>query len=135
MRPAVPKPRHITRWIMTDPQHLAPDQHAQLTDVLASCPELRAVAGHVRDFADLMNKHRGDRMPDWMLRVQADNLPALHSLVTGLRRDLDVVTAGLTMIWSSGPGRGRREQNQNNKRSMYGRAGFDLLRRRVLLNA
>jgi transposase len=38
-----------------------------------------------------------------MLRVQADNLPALHSLVTGLRRDLDAVTAGLTMIWSSGP--------------------------------
>jgi hypothetical protein len=54
-----------------------------------------------------MNKHRGDRLPDWMLRVQADNLPALHSLVTGLRRDLDAVTAGLTMIWSSGPA-GRR---------------------------
>jgi hypothetical protein len=49
---------------------------AQLADILASCPELQAVAGHVRDFADLMNKHRGDRLPDWMLRVQADNLPA-----------------------------------------------------------
>ncbi|MEV4135577.1 hypothetical protein AB0J72_25795 [Dactylosporangium sp. NPDC049742] len=71
IRPAVPKPRHITRWIMTDPQHLAPDEDAQLTDVLGSCPELRAVAGHVRDFADLMNKHRGDRLPDWMLWVQA----------------------------------------------------------------
>jgi transposase len=55
------------------------------------------------DFADLMNKQRGDRLPDWMLRVQADNVPALHSLVTGLRRDLDAVTAGLTMTWSSGP--------------------------------
>ena len=33
---------------MTNPQHLTPDQHAQLTDVLASCPELQAVAGHVR---------------------------------------------------------------------------------------
>jgi hypothetical protein len=77
---------------MTDPQHLAPDEQAQLSNVLASCPELHAVAGHVRDFADLMNKHRGDRLPDWMLRVQADNLPALHSLVTGLRRDLDAVT-------------------------------------------
>jgi len=38
-----------------------------------------------------------------MLRVQADNLPALHSPVIGLRRDLDAVTAGLTMTWSSGP--------------------------------
>jgi hypothetical protein len=32
-RPAVPKPRHITRWIMTNPQHLTPDQHTQLTRV------------------------------------------------------------------------------------------------------
>jgi len=133
-RPAVPKPRHITRWIMTDPQHLAPDQHVQLTDVLASCPELQAVAGHVRDFADLMNKHCGDRLPDWMARVQADNLPALHSLVTGLRRDLDAVTAGLTMIWSSGPVEGAVNRIKTIKRSMYGRAGFDLLRRRILLS-
>jgi hypothetical protein len=79
---------------MTDPQHLAPGQHAQLVEVLASCPELHAAADHVRDFADLMNKRRGDCLPDWMLRVQADNLPALHSLVTGLRRDLDAVIAG-----------------------------------------
>jgi len=135
MRPAVPKPRHITRWIMTNPQHLTPDQHAKLTGVLASCPELQAVAAHVRDFADLMNKHRGDRLPDWMLRVQADNLPALHSLVTGLRRDLDAVTAGPTMIWSSGPVEGAVNRIKTIKRSMYGRAGFDLLRRRILLSA
>jgi transposase len=120
---------------MTDPQHLTTDQHAQLTEVLASCPELQAVAGHVRDFADLMNKHRGDRLPDWMQRVQDDNLPALHSLVTGLRRDLDAVTAGLTMLWSSGPVEGAVNRIKTIKRSMYGRAGFELLRRRILLNA
>jgi len=134
IRPAIPKPRRITRWIMTDPQHLTSDDHAQLTDVLANCPELQAVANHVRDFADLMNKHRGDRLPDWMLQVQADNLPALHSLVTGLRRDLDAVTAGLTMIWSSGPVEGAVNRIKTIKRSMYGRAGFDLLRRRILLS-
>ena len=133
-RPPVPKPRHITRWIMTDPQHLTPDQHTQLADVLARCPELHAVADHVRDFADIMNKHRGDRLPDWMLRVQADNLPALHSLVTGLRRDLAAVTAGLTMTWSSGPVEGAVNRIKTLKRSMYGRAGFDLLRRRILLS-
>lgn len=134
-RPTVPKPRHITRWIMTDPQHLTSDQRAGLADVLASCPELQAVAGHVRDFADLMNKHRGDRLPDWMQQVQADNLPALHSLVTGLRRDLAAATAGLTLTWSSGPVEGAVNRIKTIKRSMYGRAGFDLLRRRILLSA
>jgi transposase len=98
-----PRSRSPTRWPAScpgsgDESHAAParQEHPQR-------PELQAVAGHVRDFADLMNKHRGERLPDWMLRAQADNLPALHSLVTGLHRDLDAVTAGLTMIWSSGP--------------------------------
>lgn len=134
VRPAVPKPRRITRWIMTDPQRLAPGDHAELGDVLACCPELHAVAGHVRDFAELMNKHRGDRLLDWMHRVQADNLPALHSLVKGLRRDLDAVTAGLTLPWNSGPVEGAVNRIKTIKRSMYGRAGFDLLRRRILLS-
>jgi transposase len=136
--PAVPKPRLITRRIMTDPQHLDPDETDQLTNALASCPELHATARHVRDFADLMNKHRGDRLPDWMQRVQADPLPALHSLITGLRRDtqgLAAVTAGLTLNWSSGPAEGNVNRIiKTIKRQMYGRAAFPLLRKRILLN-
>ncbi|WP_444543363.1 transposase [Micromonospora sonchi] len=135
VRPAIPKPRHITRWIMTDPVRLAPEQRAQLTDALAYCPELQATATHVRDFADLMRKRRGERLLDWMQRVEADDLPALHSLITGLRRDLDAVTAGLTLPWSSGPVEGNVIRIKTIKRQMRGRASFDLLRKRILLAA
>jgi transposase len=78
-RPAVPKPRRLTGWIMTDPDHLTDTDRTQLTTALASCPELAATARHVREFADLMRTRRGERLPDWMHRVQDDNLPALHS--------------------------------------------------------
>lgn len=132
--PEVPKPRHLTRWIMTDPQRLKPEQADQLAHAVASCPELQATANHVREFADLMNKHRGDRLADWMQRVQADPLPALHSLVTGLRRDLDAVVAGLTMLWNSGPVEGNVNRIKTLKRQMYGRASFPLLRKRILLH-
>jgi transposase len=131
-RPAVPKPRRITRWIMTDPDHLDTNDKAAFTTVLAGCPELAALAGHVRDFADLMNKHRGDRLTDWIHAVDADNLPHLHSLTTGLRRDLAAVTAGLTLPYSSGPVEGNVNRIKTIKRQMYGRAGFDLLRKRIL---
>jgi transposase len=134
-RPAVPKPRRITRWIMTDPDHLDPDDRNQLTTVLGACPELQAIARHVRDFADLMNKHRGDRLTAWMNTAEADNLPHLHSLITGLRRDLAAVTAGLTETYSSGPVEGNVNRVKTIKRSMYGRASFSLLRKRILLNA
>jgi hypothetical protein len=37
-------------------------------------------------------------LTDWIRRVQADPPPALHSLLTGLRPDLDAVEAGLTLL-------------------------------------
>ena len=78
---------------------------------------------------------RRDRLTDWIHRVQADPLPALHSLITGLRRDLDAVIAGLTMPWNSGPVEGNVNRIKTIKRQMYGRASFSLLRKRILLNA
>jgi Transposase len=134
-RPEVPKPRHLSRWIMTDPRHLNVEQTDQLAKALTACPELHATAEHVRTFADLMNKRRGDRLTDWIHRVQADPLPALHSLITGIRRDLDAVVAGLTMPWNSGPVEGNVNRIKTIKRQMYGRASFSLLRKRILLNA
>jgi hypothetical protein len=105
-KPAVPKPRQVVKWIMTEPGKLDPDEHAQLTAALAGCRHLQATTDHVRNLADLMHKHRGDRLPAWMEQVEADELPALHSLVVGLRRDLAAVTAGITLPWSSAPSRG-----------------------------
>jgi transposase len=134
-RPQVPKPRRISRWIMTDPDHLDPNDRAQLAAVIGACPELASAARHVRDFADLMNKHRGDRLDSWIQAVEADNLPHLHSLTTGLRRDLDAVTAGLTEDHNSGPVEGHVNRVKTIKRQMYGRASFDLLRKRILLAA
>jgi transposase len=133
-RPVVPKPRLITRWMMTDPSRLTADETVALNDVLAACPELAAAARHVRDFADLMHKRRGERIHHWMKAVTVDDLPAMHSLVTGLRRDLAAVIAGLTMTWSSGAVEGTVNKIKNLKRQMYGRAGFPLLRTRILLN-
>ena len=41
-----------------------------------------------------MRDRRGDRLPEWIARVRADELPALHSFVTGLEHDFAAVTAG-----------------------------------------
>lgn len=100
-RPA-PKPRRIVRWIMTNPGHLADADAAELKEIRAACPHLDAVTRHVRDFADMMRDLHGDQLPAWMERVTEDELPALHSLINGLRRDLDAVTAALSSPWSSG---------------------------------
>jgi hypothetical protein len=44
------------------------------------------------------------------------------------------VVAGLTMPYSNGPIEGANTKVTLLKRQMYGRAGFDLLRQRILLS-
>ena len=131
-RPAVPKPRHIVRWIMTEDGRLTDEQRRQLNRVLAACPHLSALAGHVRGFAHMMANRDGQRLDRWMAAVDNHDLPALHSLTTGLRRDHAAVTAGLTLTWSSGPVEGAVNRIKTIKRQMYGRASLALLRKRIL---
>jgi transposase len=90
-------------------------------------------AGPDQAFATMMCQLRDAQLESWMGAVTSDDLPALHSFVTGLRRDHDAVIAGLTLPWNSGPVEGHVNRIKMLKRQMFGRAKHDLLRKRVLL--
>ncbi|MFD3622712.1 transposase [Streptomyces sp. NPDC058676] len=60
-------------------------------------------------------------------------LPSLRRFAQHLERDLDAVMASLTQTWSSGVVEGHVNRIKMLKRQMFGRAGFELLRKRVLL--
>jgi transposase len=132
--PLPPKVRAVTAWIMTRPDRLDNADRASLDAILAASPELAAVTASVRAFAAIMNERRGRKLLEpWMTAALAIGEPALRSFVTGLRADQDAVTNGLTLPWSSGAVEGHVNRIKMLKRQMYGRAGPDLLRRRVLL--
>ncbi|MGW4359551.1 transposase [Streptomyces californicus] len=81
----------------------------------------------------MLTQLRGERLPEWIAAVRADDLPSFHTFINGLERDLAAVTAGLTLPWSSGTVEGHVNRIKMSKRQMYGRAGFKFLRKRVLL--
>lgn len=133
--PPPPKPRQVTRWIMTHPDHLASDDAAELARLLDASPALAAAAGHVRSFAGMMTRRQGLlALEDWLTAVEAGNQPGLHSFARGIRRDQQAVTAGLALPYSSGALEGKNCKIKYLKRLMYGRANFDLLRKMALLN-
>jgi Transposase len=133
-KPTVPKVKAVTSWIMTSPGNLADADKASLEAILAASPELAVVAESVRAFAAIMNKRRGRKLLEpWMTAAEATGEPVLRSFVTGLRADHDAVTNGLSLRWSSGSVEGHVNRIKMLKRQMYGRAGPDLLRRRILL--
>lgn len=130
-----PSPRKLTCWITTDPAKLTDTTRTRLEHLLKQCPQMAAVAAHVRAFAALLTADRdGDlpahtaRLDTWMAAVRADDLPALHSFCEGLLIDRDAVIAGLALPYSNGPAEGVVTKTKLVKRQMYGRAGFTLLR-------
>ena len=133
--PPAPKTRQVTRWLLTRPDRLDPDDQARLAAVTAGCPHLDALAGHIRAFAKMMTRRQGLlALEDWLTRVEADDQPELRSFANGIRRDQQAVTAGLALPYSSAAMEGNVNKIKMIKRQMYGRASFPLLRKRVILH-
>jgi transposase len=128
-----PSPRTVSGWILRRPETLTERDQLQLKTVRNQCPELDALTRHVRSFATMLTDRQGERLPEWLDAVRQDDLPSLHTLATGIDRDLDAVIAGLSLPWSSGAVEGHVNRIKMLKRQMFGRAGFQLLRKRVLL--
>lgn len=128
----LPQPRRVVRWIMTAPDRLSETDVAELKEIRTGCPHLDLTVRHVRDFAAMMRDQNAAALPDWMDRVIADDLPALHSLVNGFRRDLDAVTAAFATPWNSGQVEGHVTRAKLLKRMGFGRAHLPLLRKRIL---
>ncbi|WP_281249713.1 transposase [Nonomuraea wenchangensis] len=128
-----PTVRQATSWFLRNPANLDPDEHHRLQVLTTACPQLAALHERVHQFAEMMTHRRGQNLETWMNAVLNDDLPELRSFVTGLRRDQDAVTAGLTLPYSSGPVEGHVNRTKMLKRQMYGRANPDLLRKRILL--
>jgi transposase len=131
--PGPPKARDLARWITADPDNLDDEEKEKLAKARERCPHLDALAGHVTEFAKILTGRHGGRLGDWIVAVEADDQPDLHSFVRGIKRDYDAVLNGLTMRWSSGVVEGNVNRVKMLKRQTYGRAGFLLLRKRVLL--
>lgn len=74
----------------------------------------------------------GHRLDAWLTRVAESGLPELQSFAAGVEKDKDAVKAGLTWAVNNGLVEGHVTKLKLIKRTMYGRAGFALLRQRVL---
>ncbi|MFD7606035.1 transposase [Streptomyces mirabilis] len=96
-------------------------------------PELDRLTGHVRRFAVMMTGRHGDRLENWIADAEQDTLAPLASFARNLLRDFDAVRNGLSLPHSSGAVAGNINPLKMLKRQMFGRAGLDLFRKRVLL--
>ena len=80
-----------------------------------------------------MLRHReGHRLDAWLQQVEHSGLPELQSFAAGIQRDKAAVQAGLTWQINNAMVEGHVTKLKLIKRQGYCRAGFQLLRKRVL---
>jgi transposase len=101
----------------------------------AAVPALAAAYALAQDFAAMLRDRQGQRLDEWIAQAVAAESVELRGFATGLLPDKEAVEAGLTLSWSTGPCEGHIHKVKLIKRSMFGKAGFALLRRRVLAAA
>lgn len=94
--------RQVTGWLTRRPKSLTEDERLELKTILDRSDVLTTTHQHVRGFAEMLTTGHGERLGEWMRDVDAHGSPALRYFVAGLRTDLDAVTAGLTLDYSSG---------------------------------
>ncbi|MFD1502975.1 transposase, partial [Streptosporangium lutulentum] len=133
-RPPI-SPRRLARLLLTRPDNLKDEHRCLLDDLTATCPEMIDLAGLVRGFADLMRPREGnaDRLDEWIATARAADLPHLHAFSRGLDQDHDAVRAAVTLPYHNGGTEGVNTKTKRIMRQMHGRAGFKLLRHRILL--
>jgi Transposase len=81
-----------------------------------------------------MEHYHGDphALAPWLEAAEQSGVPEVRAFVTKLRQDLPAVEAAVTLPWSQGQVEGHVNRLKLLKRSMYGRAKFDLLKQRAL---
>jgi transposase len=83
-------------------------------------------------FTEMLRNRQVEQLRPWLEAVQGSELKELKSLAEGMERDYAAIEAALRLPYSTGPVEGNINRLKLIKRSGYGRAGFDLLRLRVL---
>ncbi len=132
--PRVPSytPRRAT-WLFLKPEdELSKDAARYLESLLATSAEMQTVRTLANEFQRIVRERDTQGFQTWLESTRGSPIPELTAFAEGLERDHAEVEAALSTRWSNGQVEGQINRLKLLKRQMFGRAGVELLRRRVL---
>jgi transposase len=124
--------KNVAALFMRHEEKLDEEQEAYLGRLCDADEALADTRRLTQEFAGMVRRLEGGDLDGWLKDAEGSRSTALQSFALGLRKDLDAVRAGLTEEWSNGCVEGFVHKLKLLKRQGYGRAGFELLRARML---
>ena len=108
-------------------------KQGEIVDTLKrQCPGFAQMRELALGFSTILRVGKLATLHCWMGRAQKTGIHAMDRFVRTLKQDLSAVEAAVTEPWSNGPVEGQINRLKTLKRQMYGRAGVELLRARLL---
>jgi transposase len=121
-------------WLLQRAADDLNEQEQALVDGLRRlCPDLATGADLAGEFSNLIHDRHVVDLDAWLaLAQEPGSVPEMATFARGLMQDYSAVQAAVALPWSNGQVEGQVNRLKLIKRQMYGRASFDLLRRRFL---
>ena len=129
--------RHVSPQIaaalLGQPRALLTTRQAETVDALkVHCPGATTMRRLMLSFSTTLQVGTVATLRRWMTRARATGIDALQRFVRKLQQDQRAVEGAVREEWSNGPVEGHINRLKMLRRQMYGRAGVEFLRARVL---
>jgi transposase len=125
-------PHTASMLLMRRPERCGEAEHATIAQLREVHQDIGVAVSFTERFVEIVRERQGIKLSKWLSDAQASGNREIQQFAYKVRRDEAAVEAGCTLPWSNGQTEGQITKLKAIKRSMYGRAKFDLLRRRAL---
>jgi len=118
----------FVRW----PEELTDEEQEVLAWLVEAHSSLTTIYRLVQHFRRMLRSRAGHELEQWVQQCLDSHIRELVRFARGLQAEWEPAVAGLTQGASNGQTEGQVRKLKLSKRHVYGRAGFSLLRQRVL---
>lgn len=128
----LPTTGQLARLLMTNGDVLPKAERGLVAHLLNEVPPVAAAIAVAKKLNALLRRKASESLTQILDTAVAT---PLKDFAVSLRRDIAAIQAALDLPWTTSPVEGQINRLKMLKRTMYGRAGFQLLRARVLHTA
>ena len=125
-------PKHAAILAARQPEKFTPEQQVLFDRLVKCCPDLLPIRKIALAFRDVFANSDSAALLSWIQDTKKCRFGPLVRFAYGMQKDITAVTAAVETPWSNGQVEGQINRLKAIKRQMYGRAGFNYLRARVL---
>ncbi|MFZ0258261.1 MAG: ISL3 family transposase [Gammaproteobacteria bacterium] len=130
----LPSVKKLAWLLIRDVESLSEKERMTLRQICQD-PTIEKVHALSQEFAMMVRQGIAAMLDPWLSACQDSGVTNLQTFADGVKRDYDAIRGALETVWSNGQTEGQVNRLKMLKRQMYGRAGLDLLRTRVLYSS